>query len=245
MPATMARSDERSESGNPIYRYQPRQKPFEHAVGDPESIEKITAHVEQHVGKIGTVLHEIVSDLVHVDVHHVEPTAERNFHTLVTTGMSDRPMKTPEEASGAAYAELCISLPPSWPLTQEAFKDDANYWPVRWLKMLARFPHEYDTWLGHLHSMPNGDPPKPLSPDTKLSGVLLVPPILAPPEFWSLDVRPGKTVRFFAIVPVYAEEMEFKLKHGGDALLDQFDEHDVSELLDLRRANTCPAVRFP
>ncbi len=235
----MTRPDERSESGNPIYRYEPRQKPFEHAVGDPESIEKISAHAEKHLGKVGMVFHEVVSDLVHVDVHHIEPTPERNFHTLFTTGMSDRPMKVPQDAPDAGYAELLICLPPSWPLTQEAFKDDANYWPVRWLKLLARFPHEYDTWLGQLHSMPNGDPPQPLSPDTKLCGVVLAPPILSSQEFWSLDIRPGKRVHFFAIVPVYAEEMEFKLKHGGQALLDQFDEHEVSELLDPRRANTC------
>jgi hypothetical protein len=59
------------------------------------------------------LFHELLSDLVHVDIHIVEPTAARNYYTLVTSGMSDRPMAAPEECRECRYAELVISLPPT------------------------------------------------------------------------------------------------------------------------------------
>lgn len=46
-------------------------------------------------------------------------------------------------------------------------------------------------------------------------------------------------VNFYAIVPLYSEELDFKLKHGSDPLLDKFDEYGVDELLDVNRRNTC------
>src|SRR5262245_45453724 len=138
-------------AGGPVYVHAPRTKEFEIAIGDTENIELISDHIGRHYGKIAVVWHEIISDLVHVDVHWVQPTAERPYHTLVTSGMSDRPMTVPAGAEEHRYAELMLSLPADWPLSSEAFQDDSNYWPVRLLKMLARFPHEYDTWMcfGH------------------------------------------------------------------------------------------------
>lgn len=56
------------------------------------------------------------------------------------------------------YAELVISLPPFWPLDEQSWRDERHYWPVRLLKTLGRLPHEYDTWLGVGHTIPNGDP---------------------------------------------------------------------------------------
>jgi hypothetical protein len=239
----MADAEERSESGAPIYRHKPREKPFEPAHGDAAMLEKFDRHLERHLGPVETVLHEIVSDLVHVDVHLVKPTEERPRWTLVTTGMSDRPMKVPEGAEEFRHAELMLSLPPDWPLTEQAFKDERHYWPVRWLKMLARLPHEYDTWLGWGHTVPNGDPAAPYAPDTKLCCMLVVPPVLVPEGFRRLTVNDDKTVHFYAAVPLYREEMDFKLRKGAEALLDRFDRHQVTERVDPKRKNAC-AKRF-
>ena len=79
-----------SMSGSPIYYHGP-EKAWEPANGE-ECLEQISAHVEKHLGKIQTVLHELVSDAVHVDVHVVSPTLEFPFARLVTSGMSDLPM---------------------------------------------------------------------------------------------------------------------------------------------------------
>jgi len=228
-----------SASGSPIYRHAPRTKEFTLTTGDGAAIEAISSHIETHLGAIDGVFHELLSDLVHIDVHHVAPADERPFHTLITSGMSDLPMTVPEGAEAFRFAELLIHLPPEWPLTQEAFQDEANYWPVRWLKTLARLPHEYNTWLGYGHTVPNGDPPQPFARNTELCCCLIFPPLEVPDEFGTLEVDADKQIHFYGLTPLYREEMDFKLAHGMDALIERFEEHDISGVLDLQRRNVC------
>jgi hypothetical protein len=225
--------------GSTVYAHAPRAKDFEFAIGDTGSIEQISDHIMRHIGPIGTVWHEIVSDLVHIDVHWVQPTKERPYHTLVTSGMSDRPMTVPEGAEAYRYAELMLCLPTDWQISEAAFKDERWYWPVRWLKILARFPHEYDTWLAYWHTIPNEDPPEPYAPNTKLCCALLAPPQTTPEDFSSLEVTSEKTIRFYAVMPLYREEMDLKLQQGTDPLIDKLAKAGITELLDANRPNVC------
>jgi hypothetical protein len=227
-----------SPSGQPIMRHAARNKPFEPTFGDVDHIKLIEEHITRHLGAPETVFHELISDLVHIDVHILKPTPERNFYTLVTTGMSARAMVTPEGAEDYAYAELLLCLPPDWPLEQKDFENEDNYWPIRLLKMLARLPHEYDTWLAHSHTVPNGDPAEPYAPGTRFCGAILAPPLLAPPEFAQLRVSPEMDIHFWAVLPLYAEEMDLKLRKGADALFDLLDKHKACELVDVSRRNT-------
>jgi hypothetical protein len=230
---------ERSKSGAPVYRHQERDRDFELAFGHDKTIERIGAHIEKYVGKVDFVFHELLSDLVHVDVHMVPPTPERNFHTLVTSGMSDRPMSPPRDLAECRFAEMMICLPPDWPLSQEDFKDDNHYWPIRWLKTLARLPHEYNTWLWCSHTVPNGDPPQPFAGNTQMCCALILEPLLFDEGMATVQVRPGKTVQFLTFVPLYREEMQLKLDEGFDALIDHLEAGEVTELLDVQRPNTC------
>jgi hypothetical protein len=211
------------------------------ATGDPAAIAAISAHIERHVGPIETVLHEIVSSHVHVDVHHVAPSAQRRYHVLVTSGMSDRAMVTPEGAAEWRHAELLVCLPADWPVNEAAFADERHYWPVRLLKTLARFPHEFGTWLGYGHSMPNGDPPEPYAPGTSLAGVMLMPPLLLGEEVHRLEMSGDKRVHFWSLLPLHADEMDLKIREGSDALLDRLDAAAVTDLVDPGR----PSVVAP
>jgi hypothetical protein len=233
---------ESSESGHPIYRHQPREDGFQPAFGEEVNIQLISDHITRHIGEPATVFHELISDLVHIDIHIVAPTAGRNYYTLVSSGMSDRPMTVPPQAADFAYGELMLSLPSDWPMSQEDFKSSRNYWPVELLKFLARMPHEYQTWLSYEHTIPNGDPAEPFDNSVAFSGAMLAPPRLVPMEFHTLDAGDGKTIRFYAVLPVYREEMDLKLKLGADALYERLDKIQVSELLDVRRKNV--AKRF-
>ena len=67
-------------SGHPIYRYTDGEKEWESPHGEM-AIEEITEHIEQYIVKIEMVYHEILSDTVHIDVHHVKPTENRPFNT--------------------------------------------------------------------------------------------------------------------------------------------------------------------
>lgn len=232
-------SDPREDEGEP-----PRGK---WASGDDELIAAVSGHVEAHVGPVSWVSHEVISEYVHVDVHYVAPGPDRPFHTLVTSGMSQLPMNTHGEVEGERYAELMAVLPPDWPISEDALWETTNTWPVDLLRFLARYPHAYDTWLAAGHSIPNGDPPAPLAEDTGLCAILLLPSVLLPPAVHRLETPSGKCIDFLCMVPLYAEELELKLRKGSSALLDLFDRHGMNEMIRPDRVNVAVrrGWRFP
>lgn len=223
-------------SGAPIFRYTDGEKEWEAPQGE-ECIEQISDHIERHIGTVDMVFHEVLSDTVHIDVHHVKPTPERPFHTLVTSGMSDLPMTMPDGTEAPRYLELMVTLPDYWQLSMEAMKDEQWYWPVRQLKFLARFPHKYSTWLGWGHSIPNGDPAEPFADNTGLCGILILPSVNVPEAFYTLDIDAEKTITFMSLVPLYEEEMNLKLRKGSDALLERFDREDITDIVAENRKN--------
>ena len=243
---------EHSESGSPIYRYDDaKPKDFTLAIGDVDNIEAISKHIETNVGKIEGVYHEIVSHLVHIDIHWVKASEKFPFHTLVTSGMSDIPMAAPAGFEEHKFTELCILLPESWPLEildqekmEEAFKDERNYWPIRWLKMIARFPHEYNTWISHGHTIPNGENAEPFADNTKLGCVMLMPSLSLGGKFYELKIDENKTIKFYCLYPLYKEEMDFKIKKGLDPLLEKFEKYNILDVIDIERRNTCSKIGF-
>lgn len=222
-----------SEAGELVYRHAEPGASLGPVPG-AGSVEAIVAHVERHLGPVSGVYTEIVPYEAMVEVLIVEPAETRPFTTLVTAGMSSRPMNPPRESADERLAELVLALPAKWPLSDEAFAAETVYWPVRLLKTLARLPHNYRTWLWAGHTVPNGDPPLPYAEGTRLCGAVLLTPVLAPDEFEHLTTPLG-TVQFFSVIPVYAEELELKLEHGARALATALDGRGLSELLDPTR----------
>lgn len=234
-----------SESGSPIYRYETKEEKFEGILDFDETAKgQFEEHIEKYIGPINKVYHEIVSNLVHIDVYHVLPSEERPFHTLITHGMSDLPMNVPEGCEDWCYAELVCFLPKDWDISDEGFKIEQNYWAMENLKYLARFPHVHNTWLSYGHTVQNGDPIEPFIDDTELCASLLIPTILLSKEFSELKVREDKTIQIYNVFPIYSEEMNYKMKHGVDALLDKFDKYEINDVYDLNRVNTCKKKWF-
>ncbi len=229
----MTEDDERSAGGSAILRHAAA-KEWQPPQGQA-CIEQISDHIATHLGPVESVFHEIVSDIVHVDVHFVKPTLAMPFVRLVTSGMSDLPMSTPAGADVPRFSELMITLPAHWRLDADSFKDEAWYWPVRLLKFLARLPHEYETWLGWGHTIPNGDPALPYDVSVPFAGAIILPSITAPKAFESLEIDAGKRIVFRAIWPLYQAEMDLKLERGTDALIDRFEAHGVSDAVDPTR----------
>lgn len=199
--------------------------------GDPELIAAVTAHIARHVAPVEMVFHEITSPDLHIDVHHVLPAAGRRFHTLVTSGMSERPMSTGEDAAEFRFAELAILLEPDWPMEHSRFSDENVYWPIRPLKTVARFPFEAETWVGMGHSIAASDPPEPMAPATELSSAILLPPLSLGEDFMSMPRADGATTYFWTIVPLYTEELALKIEKGADALMDALDAVGVGDIV--------------
>lgn len=232
----MGEKQERSESGSPIYRHAEKTREWQAPEHSGRNVEAVESHVEKHIGKIETVYHEVISDRVHLDVLFVPATEDRPYHVLVTSGVSDLPMLVPEGAEEFNRVELLMALPEDWPLSDESFKDEENYWPVRWLKQIGRLPHDYDTWIGWGHTIPNGDPPEPIA-NTQFIGVMLSPAFWLNNDFYQLKAESGDTITFYNLVPLYKEEMDLKLKVGADEIEERFDQQNVGFVLNPTRTN--------
>jgi hypothetical protein len=235
----MSMGEERSGSGRPIYRHE-QSAPGALSAGDPELVAAIEGHITKHFGEPATAWHERVSPYVHIDVHIVEPRDDRPVFTLVTSGMSEKPMRANGEE---LYAELTMILPPSWPKPDTpGFRAPAGHWPYKLLNHLARLPHAFDTFLWAGHTVPNGDPPERYADNTELCGALIASPVIAPDGFETLAVG-GREISFFAVFPLHADEMELKLEQGADALYDLLDEAELTEILDPDRPSAAPRRR--
>jgi hypothetical protein len=154
--------------------------------------------------------------------------------------MSDRPMAAPAERSDWAYAELYLCLPPDWKLDGEDAKEERFFWPIQALKFLARFPHQYETWLWYGHTIPNGEPAQPFNAFTQLCGFILLTPHCVPAEFHELKIDEQKTIRFFALVPMHREEVSLKSRQGAEAFENAFVAAGFSELLQVDRPSVVP-----
>jgi len=226
---------ERSAGGSPILRLMNMKEDGSHTgYTFTPFFDEIEAHVSKHIGPVTTVLHEIVSGKVHLDVLIVEPTAIKPYRTFVTCGMSALPMTVPEGMNQFRHSELVIALPAEWDVDTEE-----GFYPVGTLKSLASLPHDHQTWIGFGHTIPNGDPAQPLAADTEMIGSIIGLPYLGGEAFITLKMGEER-VNFWSMVPLYQSEMNFKLAHDADALFDLLDDAGVSELYDPRRLNVLP-----
>ncbi|HEX5219151.1 MAG TPA: suppressor of fused domain protein [Verrucomicrobiae bacterium] len=199
----------------------------------------IARHVEAFWGPSQFVLPEGEAEFVQVGVHIVPATPERPYHTLITSGMSDRAMMTPEGAEEYRFAELVISLPADWPLDAESLASEEYGWPLQQLLFLARMPHQFGTWLFGEHTVPNGETAEPFASNTEFGCVILATPVLCQEGGDELKLDDESTIHFLSVIPIYREEMEFALNNSSGDLLEKLGEADVSELLDVNRKNVC------
>ncbi len=203
--------------------------PVLYSENEMEAVEK---YISDAFGDFDNVLHEILSPDIHVDIVIIEPTPEKNYYTIVTMGMGAYKMEVPEEISEFSRVELCIYLPADWKVNEQ---DEKWYWPMRWLKTLARLPINNNTWLGYYHTVPSG---QPFAENTELSGFILdTPDSIADDKDTFCTLPNGEKVHFYTIVPLYEEEMSFKVDNGGQELMDRIYDADSEfpQLVDLNR----------
>lgn len=140
---------------------------------------------------------------------------------LVTQGMSTEP----------------ISLPAGWPVTKDSLADATYGWPADCLRRIAVYPHLKDEPFGYYVTVPNGLPAKPLSPETKMSALLAIQAM----EDYGRFEDDGKTIVFYNVMPIYAEEHNLVENEGVVSLLKRFEANEVGIQVDIKRPNTAVA----
>ncbi len=89
------------------------------------------------------------------------------------------------------------------------------YWS---LESVARLPISNDTWLGFGHTM---DKQSPFAEDTKLTAAILTGPQGVEEGGEVCTLPSGEEVNFYQVIPLYHNEMEYKMEHDADALLEK------------------------
>jgi hypothetical protein len=261
------RSSEVSAGGIPIIRHpgeqrratSPETAPPPAAPKAPAAtpyLEQIVAHVEQTMGARPRVYPDrgpeaIKLDLLIVPPTHKPPSEEyplgTDHFTIVTAGLSAKPQAVPAEARQdiSPLQELMIALPGNWPglnpdgtLDKDLMSDERHGWPIGFLKMVARMPAEYETFLAPGVTIPNGEEAEPFADNTKLGCMMAFLPMLCPGAA-QLQIDAQTRIDFYALWPLYPEEMKLKLDKGLEPLLKKLMEAEVSELIVVDRPNLC------
>ena len=67
-----------------------------------------------------------------------------------------------------------------------------------------------------------------------MCGVVIAPSLHVPPSFYELTSRVG-AITFYAVVPLYLEEMQLAETQGARFLLEKLIDNEVRDLVDLKR----------
>ncbi len=203
---------------------------------DDTEIEEVDSFICDMFGEYKNVFHEIASPDIHLDVCIVEPAEDEPYYKLVTMGAGAYKMNIPEQWKkyDLDYAEYVIYLPADWDLNSG---DETDYWPVRTLKDVARLPLWYDTWLCYGHTTQADEEGSPYASNTGFNSV-----VLNFAENKKGDIRlimsSGKVVNFYEVIPLYPEELKFKMDNGADALFERFKDKGIEfKVVDINRKN--------
>lgn len=204
---------------------------------EQEDWDAVEAHLERYFGRCDNVFHEIISPDIHVDIYIMAPTPERSCYVLSTFGMGAHRMNVPEELAEQKLerAEIIVTLPPDWKVTESG---EEWYWPIRWLKILARLPIQEGGWLGWGHTIANPDD-APFAENTKLCGLMLTEPQGFDEDAVCCELPGGDEVNFYQMIPLTFEEMQFKLGHDAQTLLERFTPEQLA-VVDIHRESVCP-----
>jgi len=148
---------------------------------------------------------------------------------LSTIGLSLYEMPVHEKHKGEEHCELYFQLPSYWNL--KATENPNFNWVFYWLNRLKHFVIEHHTWFAHGHTMPCGKDKKPLSETMQQNAFLLTRPIELHMDLAPFQVE-ETLVHFLAILPLYSDELDYKMAKGTVKMMEKFKHVQVTEKLD-------------
>ena len=193
-----------------------------------EHVDEIVAHFEKAVGPANKKsLIQIVPTGLPIGIHVIPPAGNRKHMTLFTNGLSAEPMNVPAGSDEYRFAELYVDLPGDWKIKE--VKDMQWAWPLYWLRKMAQYPHNADTWLGGpVALIANEEPPRPLYKGCRFTTLLL----FADSSFVRSD---GMKVHLYRMIPLTTSEREYEQKRGLKSFMQALDKHDVPTIVDMNR----------
>lgn len=203
-----------------------------------KELDEYEKFIMDNFGEYDEVFHEIVSPDIHLDIIIIPPTKENNYYKLITMGMGAYKMNVPNELKEYELerAELVLYLPPTWNVKSNKEED---YWPIRYLKILARLPLNCNTWLGLGHTVSSNENNDPFAQNTNFCSILLLNGTNKNYETLDLRLKNGKKINFYQLFPLYLNELNYKQENSFQMLLDLFDDDDIVPVINIERKNYC------
>ena len=196
----------------------------------PPADDDILGHVKVHIDQYFGVYTQLLTDDSDPD-HPLEiavilPRPEHDYYTLVTVGLSRHRMDFSEERREEKLerAELLINLPRDWKLTKADCREEQWSWPIRMMLATAYFAMEDpEVGLESRTTLMEGEDGIPFAENTDLRGEILLYPGVFGEESFFCRLPGGEEVNFYQVIPLYRDELEYKLAHDADALLDKME----------------------
>lgn len=197
--------------------------------GEKQALER---YITDTFGQIANVFDEIISVDIECRIYVINPTDTKPYYTLITGGMGAYQMNTPD-ADTPSRAELIIRVPSDWDLTSNKEKD---YWPIRWLKNLARQPLHQDSHLYSGHTLTTYT-----LADTDFEGLLVLEADDDNDNIACAVLSDDKLILFYQLVPLYRQELQYKLDNGLISLMQKLEQAGVPypPVVDTHRPNVC------
>lgn len=198
---------------------------------------EVDAHIRCSFGQADSVLHEQLSKYVRLDVHVIRPTPDRAFTTYVTSGMSDLAMKAPDGFADWRRAELVVALP--GPPEAHVDARGRRHYLIDHMRNYARRPHAVGSCFILGDTIGPFDGEESIGADTRLSAHVLTRPVVTPivdaMDAFRASLSTGEAVNFFALEPIYDDELDLKLNQGSDVLIARLEAANAFELYDPHR----------
>lgn len=148
---------------------------------------------------------------------------------LMTNGLHNYAMPVPEKFREFAHQELYFCLPSYWDLDDRS--NPSSNWVFTWIQKLAQHVTAKQTWFGPAHTIPCGNPATALSATMKQNHLYLTEPLFLARELTPLTLS-DRTVHFLGILPIFEDEMDYKLGKGPYKLQQKLNQQGITELLD-------------
>lgn len=195
----------------------------------PYEAQTIQEHIIKHYGNISRTVTVKECESLDLKLYVIEPTKERDFYTVVTSGMGAYKMDLPDDFKddNVDRIELLIYLGSNWDI-DSAFKASSsgsstaliidgsitpllgninaqwNY-PIQILKNLAQAPVNNESYFVMGNIM---DDETPFSDSTHDSGGILMFPAYTTEEGQVCTLPSGQKVGFLQVMPISTNEIE-------------------------------------
>lgn len=148
---------------------------------------------------------------------------------LMTNGLSEYTMPVSAKWKGREHAELYFCLPTYWDMDD---LENPNFnWVYHWIYTLETFVREKNTWFGPGHTIPCGNPPTQISNTMKQEYLIFLDPIFMEDALQPLEFA-DRNVHFLSIVPIFGDELDYKMGKGTHKIIRKFIAKKIDERLD-------------